>query len=517
MKSLTEPANRPRILACGLAAAALMACSACEREPERAKSTGPAEPVTHITAFVVESPPGTLRPPFQFSPDDEAFLDRVQQGAFKFFWEKAHPKTGLIPDRSSATVISMAGVGFQLSSLPIGIQRGWITREEGEARALLILRTLAGQTDTRKNGLFYHFLDGETGGLPSSAPEQLVSTIDSALFFCGAIAAGEYFKGEVGAIANRFVEEADWSSFVVGDEGEARAKGFISLGWKPADIKDPTGQGSLLDYAWIDSGDEHRLVTFLALAAPRADHRVPADLYYRLRRQMGSYGDTGPLCWFPWSGALFVSTFAHCYIDYAAMGPDDPAAMKVARRPRIDWWENARRTARLHQLKCAENPRGLPTLSDKAWGLSASDKQGGYLVAGVFPNALPMGGAIPEIDYPVFKPKDDWGDGTIAPYAAGSAIMFDPKASIAAMRYYAQLKDRNGNPLVWRDPASGGHGFRDAFNLGTMWAGEDDLAIDQGPLLVAIENARSGLIWRLFASSAIVKEGTERLGWKPSR
>ena len=117
-------------------------------------------------------------------------------------------------------------------------------------------------------------------------------------------------------------------------------------------------------------------------------------LYYRLRRQLGAHGDTGPMVWFPWSGALFTNFFAHCWIDYAGMGPDTPRAFGIANRSSVDWWENSRRAVRLHRLKAIENPKKVPTLGVNAWGLTASDYAGGYAVPGVFPRA-PMPGAIP--------------------------------------------------------------------------------------------------------------------------
>ena len=107
---------------------------------------------------------------------------------------------------------------------------------------------------------------------------------------------------------------------------------------------------------------------------------------------------------------------------------------------------------------------------------------------------------------------DDFGDGTLAPYAAGSSIMFDPARAVAALRHYHDLKAPDGSPLVWNDPAiNNGFGFRDAFNAGTGWVARDFVSIDQGPLILAIENARTGLLWRVFHEHPIVRAGVERL------
>lgn len=470
--------------------------------------------------LTIASPPGTVRPPFTFSPEDERLLDEVQYGCFKYFWEAVNPVSGMVPDRSSVTFVSIAGVGFQLSALPIGVERGWITREQGAARAVLILRTLLSRTDNRHEGLFQHFLDGDTAAPRSDSPEHVVSTIDSALLFAGALTAGQYFGGESLALANQMIEAANWRAFVSGDEAKPHERGFISLGWKPKDPKNTTGPGSYLPYYWADSGCEHRLVTFMGVLSPREAHRVDPAMYYRLRRAVGDYQGTGPMVWFPFSGALFVNIFSHCWIDYAGMGADAPAQAGIANRSPVDWWENSRRTVALHRLKARENPKRVPTLGEHAWGLSAMDVAKGYAVPGVYPTLITFADQRAEFDYSTFTPKDDYGDGTIAPYAPGAAIMFEPRAAIDAMRFAQVQKATDGRPLAWRDPrAPGPHqfGFQDSFNLGTGWVAPDCVAIDQGPLILAIENARSGLIWRTFHAHPWVREAGARLGWHEPR
>ncbi len=514
MKSLSSP--RTAFLALATLALSGLATASCE-QPHAAKpapAQGPA-----LRDVVIAAPEGAARPPFTFSEADSAFLEQVQRGAFNYFWDSANPVSGMTPDRTSNSVVSLAGVGYQLASLCIGVDRGWVTRDQAEARTLKILRTLAANPANRKFGLFYHFVDGETAGQPKDAPEQVVSTIDTAIFFGGLITASEFFKGEVETIATGMLDAADWSKFVLESGDDPQARGFISLGWKPDDKLSPTGEGKLLPYAWVDCGDEHRLVTFLAVAATKPEHRVPPETYYKMRRQIGSYKDSGPMVWFPWSGSLFVAFFAHCWIDYASLGVDDPRAFKVDNRPRVDWWENSRRTAAMHRQKAIENPKKIAGLGPNVWGLTASDNKNGYQVPHLYPNPLPMPGAIPTIDYPVFSPKEDWGDGTVSAYGAGCTIMFDPGPAVAALRNYAEIKGPDGQPLLWRDPAKGGHGLRDSFNLGTGWVSPDDLAIDQGPLIVAIENARTGKLWNLFHAHPTAIRGLEalRLSRKPAQ
>ncbi|MBX3389496.1 MAG: hypothetical protein KF691_08585 [Phycisphaeraceae bacterium] len=497
-------------------------------------ASGPASARADKPLEAICSPADIKRPPFQFSPEDEAFLEEVQHGAFRYLWETGNPKNGMPPDRLSKPVVSVAGVGFLLSGLPIAVERGWVSRDQAQERAILILKTLSSQPEIRKAGLFQHFIDGETGGIHGGANlEHTVSTIDSALLFAGILTASSYFGGEVATLGDKLFEEADWTFFQGGDEAKPHERGFISLGWKPKDSSHPQGDGARLPYYWMDSGCEHRLTTFLAVCAPDESHRVDPSLYYKLRRQLGSYTHagakklpadlpktTGVMTFLPFSGSLFVNTFSHLWLNYAAMGPDNPAAFSVQFRPPVDWWENSRRATILHRIKAIENPKSLPTLGPDAWGLTASDYPKGYLVAGVYPDFVMVPGARGDYDYTTFRAKDNFGDGTIAPYGAGCAILFQPDAAMRAMRYYRSLTGPDGKPLAWRDPSvplaeGGGFGFVDAFNLegpdGKPWAASEYLAIDQGPLLLAIENARTGNVWKWFQSHKWVREGMDRL------
>lgn len=497
------------------ALAALAALPACAQSPADSPAPGDLSPSEQI---VIAAPPDIARPPFKFAHNDERFLDDVQHGAFLFLWRECSPTTGMVVDRSSVDFASAAGVGFQLAALPIGVERGWVTRAQAEERARRILTALASNPANRKAGLFYHFL---TAGDASPVPQDVVSTIDSALLFAGALTAGSYFGGDIRTKADDLFRAADWSFFVEQSprRHEPHMKGFISLGWQPKSFDDPTGEGALKPYYWADSGDEHRLVTLLAIAAPESDHRADPSLYFRLRRPLGEYKSAGRMVYLPWSGALFTSFFAHCFINYAQLGPDDPRAAGVARRPCVDWWENARRHVALHRLKALEAADRFPNLGENAWGLTACDARSGYSVPGVYPNAIILPDMRADLDYPRWNPKDDFGDGTIAPYGAGCSIMFEPAAALAALRHYRALNTPAGEPLVWRDPASAppsrGGGFRDSYHAPANWVAPDFVAIDQGPLILAIENARTGRVWQWFHAHPWVRDGLQRAGITP--
>ncbi|MFM9959128.1 MAG: glucoamylase family protein [Phycisphaerales bacterium] len=470
------------------------------------------------------------RPPFKFNQADDKLLGEVQHAAFLFLWHDASQTTGMVRDRSSKPEVSIAGVGFQLAAIPAAVERGWVTRAQGLERVRLILTSLEGNPSNRKHGLFYHYLDPTDAGPAHTGYEHVVSTIDNALLFAGMIVAGEFFRDDasLSALSDRLVASANWSAFVArGESYKPSERNFITLGWKPTKKDDPTGDGHLLPYVWMDAGDEQKLTTFLAVAAPKPEHRVPAETYYKMRRNLGvdPAGSTEPFFWFQWSGALFTSFFAHCFIDFGLVGPDNPAALGVEHRPAIDWWVSSRRTVLMHRRKAIENPRGLPGLGENLWGMNASDAPDGYRVPGLFPTPLSFEGLRPGFDFPegVDPPKDDWGDGTAAAYSAGCSVMFTPSESVAALRHLKGLKDEAGQPLMWREPEKNAasdqprqhFGFLDSINLGKRWVAEDYVAIDQGPLVLAIENARTGLIWKLFHRSAVVREGAARLKWKP--
>ena len=464
----------------------------------------------------IQSAPGTPRPPFKFAQDDDQLLDEIARGSFNFLWHEVNA-TGMVPDRSSKPqLVSVAGVGFQLTAFCIGAERGWVTKPQAQERALRIIRALTAETNNRKDGMFYHFIDGTTGGFPNGTPEDAVSTIDSALLFAGVLTAGQYFGGEIQTLSETLVAQANWNAFVLRDGVPDYERDVIALAWTPTDPKNPTGPGKLKPYGWVDSGDEHRLVTFFAVAAPNEAYRVDPTMYYRLRRPLGTH-NSQPMVYLPWSGAHFVNFFAHCWINYAAMPPDDPAAFGQANRARVDWWENSRRQTILHRDNAIAAAAKFPNLGPNSWGLTASDCPTGYCVPGVFPTPLRLPEERADWDHPKYEPKDDFADGTISPYGAVSSIAFEPAKALSAARHMKSLNIQGAARPLWDDPSNvrpgGGFGFADAYHVPRGWVAEDHLSIDHGPMLIMIENARTGLSWRLFSAHPWVAATGKRLGW----
>ncbi|MCB9846449.1 MAG: hypothetical protein H6811_10750 [Phycisphaeraceae bacterium] len=410
---------------------------------------------------------------------------------------------------------SVAGVGFQLAALPIGVERGWVRRDAAEARARQIVRTLSTVRDNRRDGLFFHFLELESG-FPVREPQWcIVSTVDSSILFAGLLTVASYFGGDLGHQAETLVSDADWTRFQDPAAGEGHA-GALSLGWAPFNPKLSLSEGELLPYHWLDALCEQRLTLLMALSVPDPAKRPPAALYFRLRRPIGRDRPDQPFVYNAFSGALFTHLLSHMWVDWSSVGPEDPRSFEWPRLA-VDWWENSRRAVEMQRRRCAENRVRLPNLGPDAWGLSASDTPLGYQTLGLSPIPVPLPGALVGRDVPPEVPSDRWGDGTLSPHAAAASILFAPYASIRAMRHYLQLSDETGRPLVWTEPREGGYGFFDAFNVegpdGAPWASGGQIAIDEGMLLLGIENARSGLIWRLFHAHRFVRGAAARLGW----
>jgi hypothetical protein len=458
---------------------------------------GAARPIGAAEPAIEATPESLAAWDYAISKEDEILLDEVQRGCFQYLWNEVGTPAGLAKDKTSDTVCSIAAVGFQLSSLPIGVERGWITKEQGEGRARTVLRSLVERDDNKKFGIYLHFLDERTGGQPDYSRtkyryELVASTVDHALLQAGAMTAAAYFKGEVAELADRIIAGANWRAML--DEKE----GFLSMGWRASSAHGVKGSGELIANHWHWCSDEERLIYFLAVSSPEPKHALEPASYFRLKRIVKQHGEHPPYV-VSWNGSLFTYFFSHCWIDYRRLAADAPAAFGVE-APSVDWFENSRRAVLTHRARCIEAGREYPTLGENRWGLAPCAFRDKYLVHEVRPNV---------------NDKDIWYDGVVPPYAAGSAIMFAPKESMAALREYRDLKGPDGKSLAWRDPATGGYGFVDSFSLDPSYGHDENLGIDVGPMLLAIENVRTGLIWKLFMEHDLAERAVELLQMAP--
>ena len=417
----------------------------------------------------------TLTPRSAPALTTEALLDTLQHTAFDYFWNEANPTNGLIKDRSTlSSPCSIASLGFGLSAICIGIDHGWVSRDDGRARIRTALQTL--WTKPQGNalsgtigykGLYYHFLD-MPGALRTWDCE--LSTIDTALLFAGIIDAKQYFDTadpvdvEVRALADSIYYRADW-------EFMRNFAPSIYMGWKPGTGFSTFGQ-------WIGY-NEAMILFILALGSPT--HPVPATTWtawtsgYNWSTQ---YGQTYVI--FP---PLFGHQYSHCWIDFRSIYDT-----YMANRG-ITYFENSRRATLAQRAYCIANPSGRVGYGANQWGLTASDGPTGYNARGAPPS------------------QND--DGTISPTAVGGAVPFAPEVAIPALHH---LYDTYGPQLFST------YGFRDAFNLTVNpdWYDTDYIGIDQGPIIVMIENYRTGKVWQRFMANPDIQRGLQRAGFHPT-
>ena len=428
--------------------------------------------VTAVTGAGDESPPSEVLAitPQPFA-DDNAFLDHIQQSHFDYFWYLANPSNGLIPDRSTPTSpCSIAAVGFGLTAIGIGIDRGWITRTQGAARVLTTLNTfLEGPQGPETSGAmgykgwFYHFLDMNTG---LRSPSSELSSIDTALLLAGVLYAKQYFdrihpdEAAIREMADAIVARVDWNWMAQGSDA-------IAMGWFP--------DSGFIPHNWVGY-NEGMILYCLGLGA--ATSSLPASAWDRWTSGYTwatHYGqDFVP---FP---PLFGHQFSHCWIDFRHI------ADAYMNNRGSTYFENSRRATLAQRAYCIDNPLDRVGYSSNVWGITASDGPNGYAARGA--------------------PPATNDDGTIAPTAAGGSMPFTPEYSLPTLRYfYTQFR-----PRIWTP-----YGFRDAFNLGAQWYASDTLGLDQGPIVVMIENYRTQRVWRLFMRNEEVQRGLQRAGFAP--
>lgn len=461
---------------------------ACQRHPV----PGPAASVP--TAMSPKAMTGRSVPPL---------INDLQHRTFDYFWELGNPDNGLVPDRwPTPSPSSIAAVGFGLTVYAVGAERGWISRDQAAERTLATLRFFARAPQGRNasgasgyKGFFYHFLEMDSGR--RSGINEL-STVDTALLLGGVLFAQSYYdhddrrEAEIRKLAEKIYARVDWPW------AQAR-KPLISMGWTP--------EQGMLAYDWTGY-NEALLVYILALGSPT--HPVGPDAYTAWTssydRTWGRFQDQEHLS-FP---SMFGHQYSHVWIDFR--GIQDP----YMRARGIDYFENSRRATLSQQSYARENPLGWKGYGKKVWGLSASDgpTDASFEYDGearLFHTYSPRGAGIEYV----------LDDGTIAPTAAAGSIAFAPEIAIPAIQ---EMHARYGKAIY------GEYGFLDAFNPsfdfadanlqhgrvvpGIGWVDGDYLGIDQGPIVLMIENYRSDFVWRVMRSNPHIRKGLERAGFR---
>lgn len=411
-------------------------------------------------------------------------LERLQNAAFQYFLDHTDATTGLVADTSRPdSPASIAVVGFALSCYPIGVERGWIARADAASLTLKALRFFwhspqgAAADATGYKGFYYHFLDMRTGKRVWTCE---LSLIDTTLLLAGMLTAATYFTApdaeetEIRALADGLYRRVDWQWAQNGGK-------TVTQGWKP--------ECGFLQSGW-EGYSEAAILYVLGLASPT--FALP----------LNSFGGwTSTYQWeniygyeFLYAGPLFIHLFSHAWIDFRGIQDD------FMREKGSDYFENSRRAVSIQREYAARNPYGFVGYSPNVWGITAGDGPGnedlredgrdrrffGYTERGV-----PYG-------------RDD---GTIAPWGMLAALPFSPPSALTTIR---RLMERYPDICVDGRMSSG---FNPSLIDQGGWISEGYYGLDQGIVVMMIENHRSGLIWALMRSCPYIASGLRRAGF----
>ena len=417
-----------------------------------------------------ESQPSAVVSASSAPMSDEQLLDMVQEYTFRYFWDFAHPQSGLSRERNtSGDIVTIGGTGFGVMALLVGIERGFITREQGRDRLLKMLSFL--EKADRFKGAFPHWMNGVSGKtVPFSTRDDGGDLVETSFLFEGLLAARGYFKenaSEEQLLRSKITalwEAIEWDWY------RQYFQNFIYWHWSP-------NYQFAMNFP-VRGWNEGMIVYLLGIASPT--HGVPEGLYEKGWAGNSNYVNKnqyysvllplGPAL----GGPLF---FAH----YSFMG-FDPRNIKDKY---TNYFTQNRNHTLINRAYCIANPKKFKGYGENCWGLTASDDPvQGYLA-----------------HEPNSGPQDN---GTIAPTAALGSFPYTPVESLGALKHFYR---EYGADLF------GPMGFYDAFNPQLNWTADSYLAIDQGPIINMIENHRSGLLWKHFMANAEIQTALKKIGF----
>ncbi|WP_099371058.1 glucoamylase family protein [Sphingobacterium sp. 1.A.5] len=391
---------------------------------------------------------------------EDELLTLVQKQTFAYFWDFAHPTSGMIRERSTSNeTVTIGGTGFGIMAIIVGANRNFISKNEGLERTKKIVAFL--KSADKYHGAFSHWYNGGTGKTqPFSEKDNGADLVETSLLFQGLIAAREYYQDpNLSTDINNLFNAVEWSFFQNGQKA-------LYWHWSPSHAWDM----NLKIQGWNES-----LITYV-LAAGATNHAIEKSVYDEGWAKNGSIKNgksffnyvlpLGP----DNGGPLFTAQYSFLGIN--------PTGLKDAY---ADYELQVKNQTLINRAYCISNPKGYYGYGNNNWGLTAGDIPNGY------------GAQSPNNDI-----------GVIAPTAALSSMAFTPKQSKEALEFfYYKLGDK-----LW-----GKYGFKDGFSLHEPWFAESYIAIDQGPIIIAIENHRSQLIWNLLMKSPEIKNGLKKLGF----
>jgi hypothetical protein len=423
-------------------------------------------------------------------PKDQSYPDQkiktLQRLTFDYFLKETNPHNGLVPDSTrQGAPCSVAPTGFALAAYPIGVERGFIARNDAIKRTLTTLRFFWNSPQgpepnaTGYKGFYYHFLDMNSG---RRVWECELSTLDSTFLIAGALTAGEYFnrdtagEREIRTLAQAIYARADWQWAL--NRGVA-----VTHGWKP--------ESGFLRYRY-QGYNEALILYVLGLGSPT--YPLPRESYeawtttYKWKKLYGHE--------FLYGGPLFLHQLSHMWIDFRGIQDE------YMRQRGIDYFENSRRATYVQQQYAIRNTRGFKGYGEHIWGLTASDGPG--------PARKRIEGALRRFyDYKARGVPNGPDDGTLAPWAVVASLPFAPEIVLPSLQYFDEAFPEMTSK----------YGFKCSFNptfrdtSGEQWISQGYYGLDQGPIVLMVENHLSGFLWQLMRRCPYIVAGLRRAGF----
>jgi hypothetical protein len=425
----------------------------------------------------------------QFELTADAELEKLQRESFNYFVYETNPINGLVIDKTSPDwPASIAATGLALTSYPVAVERGFMSHAMAVERTLITLRFFWNSPQgpepdaTGYKGFYYHFLDMRTG---RRAWQSELSTVDSAFLLAGALAAGIYFNAgtsdelEIRTLADALYRRADW-------QWAQNHHDTVTHGWKP--------ESGFLKYRW-QGYNEALLLYILGLGSP--SHPLPEGSYTAWAstyQWKNIYGHE-----FLFAGPLFIHQLSHIWIDFRGI---QDAFM---REKGIDYFENSRRATYVQQNYAIDNPLKFEGYGHYCWGITASDGPG--------PKTINVNGIKRKFfNYQGRGVPYGPDDGTLAPWAVVASLPFAPEIVLPTLGYFInQVKLKESNPYGFKATYNPTYPMKS--NNPSGWVSPWHYGLNQGPIILMIENFSSGLLWRLMRDSLYIRSGLRRAGF----
>jgi hypothetical protein len=422
---------------------------------------------------------------------DRPMLETLQRGTFEYFLHEVNPRNGLVADNSEpGSPSSIAAVGLGLSALPVAVERGWMSRDAAVARALVTLRFFHGSAQgpepdsTGHHGFYYHFLDMSTG---RRAWQCELSTIDTTFLVAGALTVGSYFdratgeEPEIRARADALYRRVDWA-------WASNGAATVGHGWTP--------EGGFLTSSWNQGYSEALLLYVLALGSPTFSIAEPGYRAWTSTFERKTVYDVDYL----YAGPLFIHQLSHIWIDFR--GIEDDRNRELG----FDYFENSRRATLVQRQYAIENPNGFAQYSRNGWGLTASDGPG--------PAVRTVDGVRREF-YGYLARGAPFGpdDGTISPWAVVASLPFAPAEVCETLHHAIErlaVKKRRGTGF----DASFNPTFPKSRASPNGWVSPRRFGLNEGPIVLMIENALSGRVWNVLRRNPYIVAGLRRAGFR---